>query len=236
MFMRGTRRARNRSACDALSLFGLRVIGFRAPQGILILHERRCLCVDSPIPLSENMPNDLNRRDALKALISAGSMAMIQPASAAIPDPPLVVRSRPVELTLTPVSANTVRITVQALRDGKPVALEQDGALLDRAWPAPIAQIRSLSHPLTFRAGNLTISVSPNPTRVLIRKSEKEIVQELVLDESTGGLEFNTAGGLLLGLGQGGPQFDRRGHADAMIAGRRAISSAPMAPACRSSS
>ena len=125
------------------------------------------------------MPNDLNRRDALRGLISAGSMAMIQPASAAIPDAPIVVRSRPAELTLTTVSANTVRITAQALRDGKPVVLEQDGALLDRTWPAPIAQIRSLSDPLTFRAGNLTVSVSPNPMRVLIRKSEKEIVQEL---------------------------------------------------------
>jgi alpha-glucosidase len=166
------------------------------------------------------MPADFNRRDALKALISAGSMAMIQPASVAIPDPPIVLRSQPVELTLTAVSPNTVRITVQALRDGKPVALEQDGALLDRAWPPPVAQIRSLSHPLSFRSGNLTISVSPNPVRVVLRKSEKEIAQELVLDESTGALEFNTASGLLLGLGQGGPQFDRRGQADAMISGQ----------------
>jgi alpha-glucosidase len=166
------------------------------------------------------MPNDLNRRDALKALISAGSMAMIQPASAAIPDPPLMVRSRPVELTLTPISANTVRITVQPLRDEKPVPLVTDGALLDRAWPPAIAQIRSLSHPVTFQAGNLNISVSPNPAKVVIRKSEKEIVQEFVLDESTGGLEFNTAGSRLLGLGQGGPQFDRRGHADAMMSGQ----------------
>src|SRR4051794_38395728 len=174
----------------------------------------------APYPFRNNMPSDLNRRDALKALISAGSMAVMQPASAAVPEPPLIVRSRPVELTLTPVSANTVRLTVQALREGKPVPLEADGALLERAWPPPWAQLRSLSHPLTFRSGDLSISLNPNPARVVIRKSEKETVQEVLLDESTGALQFDIAGGLLLGLGQGAPQFDRRGHVDSMISGQ----------------
>ena len=33
-------------------------------------------------------------------------------------------------------------------------------------------------------------------------------------------LLFNIDGSHLLGLGQGGPQFDRRGHADSMVSGQ----------------
>jgi alpha-glucosidase/alpha-D-xyloside xylohydrolase len=70
-----------------------------------------------------------------------------------------------------------------------------------------------------FRSANLTISVSPRPLSVRIETDARRVVQELTLDEHSD-LWFNIAGGSLLGLGQGGPQFDRRGHVDSMASGQ----------------
>lgn len=166
------------------------------------------------------MTNDFSRRDALKAVISAGAMTMIQPGSAASENTPLVANTGPVELTLRAVSAQTIRIAIQTLRDGKPVQLSSDGALLDRDWPQPLARIRSLAHPLNVQSGNLTITVSPHPLTIEVQRADKSVVQRLTIDDNSGALNFNIAGGLLLGLGQGGPQFDRRGQLDAMVSGQ----------------
>ena len=165
------------------------------------------------------MTNDFSRRDALKAVISAGAMAIIQPGSAASQNTPLIANAVPVELTLTAASAQTIRITLQPLRDGKPVELLADGALIDRDWSRPLAQFRSLAHPVTVQSGNLTITVSPHPLTIEVQRADKSLVQRFALDDS-GGVNFNIGGGLLLGLGQGGPQFDRRGQVDAMVSGQ----------------
>ena len=165
------------------------------------------------------MSNDFSRRDALKAVISAGAMAMIQPGAAAIEDAPLMAKTGPVELTLTAASAQTIRITIRPVHDEKPVELSSDGALVERNWPRPLAQIRSLAHPVTVQSGNLTITVSPHPLTIEVQRADKSIVQRLEFDDS-GAVDFDIAGGMLLGLGQGGPQFDRRGQVDAMVSGQ----------------
>ena len=165
------------------------------------------------------MTIDFSRRDALKAVISASAVAMIQPASG-MTEAPLGVGSRPIELTLTSLSAHTIRVTVQPLRDNRPVPLPSDGALLDGEGPRPLAQIRSLSKPQTVRSGDLTITVSPHPLVIEVRRSDKSLVQKIAIDENSGAVEFDIADGLLLGLGQGGPQFDRRGQVDSMTSGQ----------------
>ena len=163
---------------------------------------------------------DFNRRDAVKAVVSAGAVALIQPAFPAQPGTPLLLGSEPVQLSLTPVSAHTVRITIQQLRDGQPVPVEEDGAVIDGAWPSPVAQIRDLSAPRSVTCGTFTIAVQPGPLRISVQTSARRTVQEITFDEQTGALEFATDSRLLLGLGQGGPQFDRRGHVDAMSSGQ----------------
>src|SRR6516164_9672572 len=109
------------------------------------------------------MAIDFSRRDALKAVVSAGTLAMIRPSSAAMADSPLRSRSGPIELTITPVSPRTVRIAIQPLRDGKPVPLESDGALIDWEWPSPVVRMRSIEHQITVQSGELSVSVSPDP-------------------------------------------------------------------------
>lgn len=167
------------------------------------------------------MTTDFSRRDALKAVISAGAMAMLQPNSATAEAMPLLaIQSGPVELSLTSVTAHTLRITLVPIRGEKPAALLSNGALVDREWPSPFAQIRSLPQPKNIQSGDLTVTVSPHPLTIQVQRPDKRVVQKFTLDENSGALQFNIDGGPLLGLGQGGPQFDRRGQVDSMVSGQ----------------
>ena len=156
------------------------------------------------------MTDHFSRRDALRAVISAGTMALVRPVSAAFPGTPLSILSTPIELSISTVSPRTVRIGVLPIRDGKSVGVDVDGALTRQQWSPPVAQIRSLSAARTVLCGELAASISVHPLTIRVERSNRELVQELVIDESSGELGFSLGGGLLLGLGQGGPQFDRR--------------------------
>jgi alpha-glucosidase/alpha-D-xyloside xylohydrolase len=68
--------------------------------------------------------------------------------------------------------------------------------------------------------GELAASILPYPLTIRIERGNGDVVQELIIDESSGELGFSLAGGLLLSLGQGGPQIDRRGHNVSMISGQ----------------
>jgi alpha-glucosidase (family GH31 glycosyl hydrolase) len=147
-------------------------------------------------------------------------MALIRPPSAAFPETPLSILSTPIELSISTVSPRTVRIGVLPIRDGKSVVVDVDGALTRQEWSPPVAQIRSLSATRTVLCGELAASISPHPLTIRVERGNGEVVQELVIDESSGELAFRPGGGLLVGLGQGGPQFDRRGQNDSMISGQ----------------
>lgn len=166
------------------------------------------------------MKNRLNRRDALKAVF-AGAVAMTDPLrSAEVLESPLTIRSTPVELSLTTVSTHTVRLIVLPVEDGKALPLRVDGALVEREWGRVLTQTRTLPAPRTFRSGSLKISLSPHPLSIRIENEAGRIVQDLAFDEASGDLAFNIGGGHVLGLGQGGPQFDRRGQVDSMTSGQ----------------
>ena len=98
--------------------------------------------------------------------------------------------------------------------------LPSDGALLDEHLGTPIARLRELSGSRTLRSGDLRISVSSNPLTIRVERHTGELVQELTWDAESSALQFNTGDGPLLGLGQGGPQFDRRGQSDKMVSGQ----------------
>ena len=166
------------------------------------------------------MKDRFNRRDAMKGVFFAGTMAMMEPARAELLEPQLSIGSTPVELNLTAVSAHTVRITLQPVQGGKIVPLEADGVLVEREWGPALAQIRSLPAQQNLRSGNLIISLSPRPLKIRVQTRTGRVVQELALDEASTDLLFNIGDGHLFGLGQGGPQFDRRGNIDAMVSGQ----------------
>jgi alpha-glucosidase len=161
------------------------------------------------------------RREALKGMAaSAGAITLARPGLAFAQGAPILVAGRPVDVTLTSVSPQTIRVTVQAIDNGVPQPLIQDGALVKPGWGVPFASLRTLSGTHSVRSGNLEVKVSANPLTVRVETAGGRLVQELKIDSTSGNLSFPLRNGPLLGLGQGGPQFDRRGDKDRMQSGQ----------------
>lgn len=102
------------------------------------------------------------------------------------------------KIVVTPISAKTVRIS-----RGRPIPA--DGSLVELGRVA---------------SGDLKVELTgPLTVRVEVVKSGR-LVQQLRIDPQTGVVTFELGDGPLLGLGEGGPQFDRRGSTDRMKSGQ----------------
>jgi alpha-glucosidase len=166
------------------------------------------------------MSDSLTRRDALKGVVSAGALTLLAPAAALPLQQPLVTGPENIELSLVSISARTVRIALQQVRDGTALPLPSDGAVLEQSWGPQVARLRNLKGTWTFPSGDVRLHVSSWPLKIRIEDEGDALVQELSLDPATFELQFHLGTGPLFGLGQGGPQFDRRGTVDRMISGQ----------------
>ena len=147
------------------------------------------------------MRKQFNRREVL----GAAGAALLGPVGAAA--------AGDVEVEVSQVSAHTFRLTV-----GGPPA--DDGALVQAKWGAPVAKLRGNFAARTVKAGGVSIRLTSNPLVLSIATPKGEPVQQIKLDGETGAVTFATGSAPLLGLGEGGPQFDRRGSVDRMRSGQ----------------
>ncbi|MGC2301347.1 MAG: TIM-barrel domain-containing protein [Acidobacteriaceae bacterium] len=166
------------------------------------------------------MHDRLTRRAALKGMLSTGTLALARPASSLLPAAGLPEHPGDLEISLFSVSPRTVRITVQPVRDSELLPVPSDGALADHSVQAPAARMRGLTGSRTVKCGQLRVTVAGDPLSFRVEGPAGKLVQRLTLDSATSELRFDTGNGTLLGLGQGGPQFDRRGDADRMVSGQ----------------
>ena len=170
------------------------------------------------------MDSPLTRRNALKGMISAGTLALIQPTSSLAQEPPISLSSGPIEIALTTISPRTVRITVQPIEAGGIQPLPVDGALVKEQWGTPIARLREFRGSRTILCGELRVTISDKPLTIRVERVsgglKHELIQELTLDPVSSQLSFKTGDGPLFGMGQGGPQFDRRGNNYQMVNGQ----------------
>jgi alpha-glucosidase/alpha-D-xyloside xylohydrolase len=157
------------------------------------------------------MPEHPSRRAALRQIAAAGVGAAVAPVTIRGQSSPIRIAGMPVELAIASVSPVTVRITVAPVvgTGGVP----DDGALVRAADAPPIARRRAATF-APVRAGNLTVRYSADPPTIAVETVKGEPVQRLVLDAEQPGLRFQLPKGPLLGLGEGGPQFDRKGSVD----------------------
>jgi alpha-glucosidase/alpha-D-xyloside xylohydrolase len=126
---------------------------------------------------------------------------------------PLTVAGRAVELSITPVTDQTVRIVISPLdAAGTPAPAKDEPVLTSRRWPASVLRLRSAARPVTARAGRFTITAGLEPLAVRVEGEGGRLIQHLRVDRETGTLSFAAGTAPIFGLGQGGPQFDRRGH------------------------
>ena len=115
------------------------------------------------------------------------------------------------------VSASTLRVSVLgAATEAPPIPL--DGALVDPTWSPDVRLARAGSR--TVAVGAFRIQVEGEPLQIRVGRADGRRLQDLAIDTVSGALSFALGDGPLLGMGQGGPQFDRRGSAYTMRSGQ----------------
>ena len=107
------------------------------------------------------------------------------------------------------------------IKSGNAGTVSFDGSLVRESWGSPIAKLRGDAPAQTIQTGNLKIRASSNPLAFGISTLAGGIeIQIFSVDRGTGIVSFKTGESPLLGLGEGGPQFDRRGSIDTMVSGQ----------------
>ncbi|HET6181847.1 MAG TPA: TIM-barrel domain-containing protein [Candidatus Sulfotelmatobacter sp.] len=165
------------------------------------------------------MTNRWNRRRLLKHL-AATSAALALPRGVARANALLAEPSPDREIQIASVSEHTVRLTVLPIRGGHTVPIPFDGSLVRESWGTPLARLRGDASARKVGAGLLSVHVSADPIVLTITTAKGDTIQRLEVDHVTGIVSFATGNSPLLGLGEGGPQFDRRGSTDRMVSGQ----------------
>ncbi len=157
----------------------------------------------------------------LPALLLVALVAAPGSSNAAGAPTAIRVSGVPVELTLSQVSDRTVRIGLSSLDEkGQPQTNPPAPALVSFLTSEKL-RIRSLAGEKQVRVGSLRVSVKPQPLTVTVHRADGTLVQELSFNEAEGTnvLSFHTSA-LVLGLGEGAEQFDRRGYNYRLINGQ----------------
>ena len=163
-----------------------------------------------------NMTKQYSRRQALKTLGAVSATAAF-PLGMKGQAKEARIAGREVEIQITSVSPHTFRLTV--LPDGAAL-VASDGSLVRDDWGTPVVRLRGTFNRQQVKCGELNIEVVPEPLSFRVFNSHGQLVQTLSVDPQTGSLAFVTGNSPLLGLGEGGPQFDRRNSIDEMRSGQ----------------
>jgi alpha-glucosidase (family GH31 glycosyl hydrolase) len=156
------------------------------------------------------MTKPISRRTALASIASA---ALLEAADSS----GIQIATKSVEISLTPATPRTVRISVTPVDASE---VPSDGSLVKDNWGTPAARLRSLARARSVRCGELTVKLSSNPLTIRVETKDGKLIQQLRIDQETGAVSFPFGDSPLLGLGAGGPQFDRRGSTDRMRSGQ----------------
>ena len=156
----------------------------------------------------------------LERLAATSAALMLPRKTEASNKPPEPAGAKDLEIQVASVSEHTIRLSILPVKNGQVSPVPFNGCLARTAWDPPIAKLRGGTPAQSIRLGSLMLRVSPEPLTFEIATASEETVQTLTWDKASGALSFLTGDSPLLGLGEGGPQFDRRGSTDAMISGQ----------------
>jgi hypothetical protein len=160
------------------------------------------------IPESARARGGLTRREALRGIgMTAGTLLLRTTASGG--QASLQIGGRPIELSVWSVSDDMVRVAAVEPVGG----LDADGALVE--FPEQRVRIAQAVH-----AGHLMVSTTPDPLAIRVADRTGRLAQDIQIDPATGVVTFDAGAAPILGLGEGGPQFDRRGTIDTMRSGQ----------------
>jgi alpha-glucosidase (family GH31 glycosyl hydrolase) len=166
------------------------------------------------------MPHFVSRRDVLKQLGTAGAGVLLAQHVIRGQGDAITIAGTPVEIVVASLSPTTIRITVVPIENGAPAALAIDGALTNETLGKPVAHARAARTFKPVAAGDLVVRYTENPPTIHVETKGGLAVQTLTLDAQQPGMSFLLPKGPLLGMGQGGPQLDRKGSIDTMRNGQ----------------
>ena len=132
----------------------------------------------------------------------------------------IVIAGKPAEIAVSSVSNVTVRITVRPIVDGTAAAVPVTGALLSETFGADIAKARAAAPLARVTAGGVVVRFTDSPPTLVVSTAAGQRVQRLTLSADAPGMSFLLPTGPLLGLGEGGVQFDKKGSTDQMRNGQ----------------
>jgi alpha-glucosidase (family GH31 glycosyl hydrolase) len=161
--------------------------------------------------------SSVSRRQAIQQLGAASAGVMLTTRFTRGQQQEIVVAGRPVEWGVATVSAATIRLTIRPIEDGRAVDVFDDGAVV--AEGTLVARVAPGTSRDAVRTGDFVVTFSPDRPSVQIAH-RGNVIQRLTLPRDSGDVTFLLPKGPLLGMGQGGPQFDRRGNVDEMRNGQ----------------
>jgi alpha-glucosidase (family GH31 glycosyl hydrolase) len=164
------------------------------------------------------MNEQWNRRQVLKSMATA-SAALMLPGNAQ-PQLASPTAEDNLEIQISSVSDRTLRLSIVPVKNGHADSIPFNGSLIKAAWDSPVTRLGIGTQPQVIKIGGLMLRLSPDPLTIAVVTANGETVQTLLWDRPTGAVGFTTGNSPLLGLGEGGPQFDRRGSVDRMISGQ----------------
>ncbi|HET9402945.1 MAG TPA: glycoside hydrolase family 31 protein, partial [Candidatus Acidoferrales bacterium] len=149
----------------------------------------------------------IRRRDALKLIGAGAAAAYVAPPMLLAAQRGLQIAGKTANISVKPVSPHAVRILIAADDPAQTATALNDGALVSDHFDENIR-------------GGLKAHISQEPLKIEITRPDGSLVQRLTIDKETGAVTFALGGGPIFGMGEGGPQFDRRGDADRMRGGQ----------------
>jgi alpha-glucosidase (family GH31 glycosyl hydrolase) len=164
-----------------------------------------------------------DRRKVLKSIGAACAAALLPPQPGGA-NRVLRLVGQECELRIASVSDHTMRLTALPIKNGRPVELRGNGFLIPSTQERIAISLRSRTPAEArngiIKAGGARLMISDHLLTLAIQSANGSAVQQIKIDEQSGVVSFVTGDAPLLGLGQGGPQFDRRGSTDAMRSGQ----------------
>ena len=148
----------------------------------------------------------LTRRDAVARLAGLALGPVVFRGQSA----PILVAGKRVEFVVSSISDATVRITALPADRGR---IPADDSLVQAAAGRLVAR-RTSATGQSIRAGRLSIRIASSPPTIHVDTSAGKAIQRLTLDPVSPDISFLLGSGPLLGMGEGGPQFDRKGAID----------------------
>jgi alpha-glucosidase/alpha-D-xyloside xylohydrolase len=164
------------------------------------------------------MVRRISRREVLGNIVCAGAAAFL-PRNLAAQTPALTIAGQSCAVDVTPVTSATVRLSIRPLGNEAGNQIQNDGSLVWQNSSTPVTRLTNLQRS-EVRFENLIVRFAGNPPTINVETRTGRRVQKLQIDPLTGAVLFNIKDGPVLGLGEGGPQFDRRGNLDQMRSGQ----------------